>query len=122
MYCCSVCGQLELIVEHGYPGEEHQVATADGYLLTLHRMPHGRAGAGDDPRPAVLLQHGLLASSSDWLMQPPLRSLGTDRAGRVLTEQREHTVPSTDIDTGDYRHRHRPLALAGPRERGCVNC
>ena len=38
--------QLELILEHGYPGEEHQVTTADGYILTVLTM---FVTAGADP-------------------------------------------------------------------------
>ena len=44
--------------------------TSDGYLLNLHRIPHGRRGADapDAPRrPAVLLQHGLMMNSEVWL-------------------------------------------------------
>ncbi|XP_016839047.1 lipase 3 isoform X2 [Nasonia vitripennis] len=51
----------ELIRKEGYPAEAHVVLTDDGYLLTMHRIP---SAAG----PAVFLQHGLLASSSDWVI------------------------------------------------------
>lgn len=36
--------QPEMIRHWGYPAESHQVTTADGYVLTLHRIPHGRNG------------------------------------------------------------------------------
>ncbi|KHJ83782.1 ab-hydrolase associated lipase region, partial [Oesophagostomum dentatum] len=32
----------ELIQHWGYPIEEHKVITADGYILTLHRIPYGK--------------------------------------------------------------------------------
>ncbi|CAB0035917.1 unnamed protein product [Trichogramma brassicae] len=50
----------EMIRREGYSSEAHVIMTEDGYLLTMHRIP----GRG----PAVFLQHGLLASSSDWVI------------------------------------------------------
>lgn len=51
--------------------------TADGYLLTLHRIPCGRAGCsgGKGTGQPVFLQHGLLSSSADWLLSGPERAL-----------------------------------------------
>ncbi|CAK9814447.1 Lipase 3 [Anthophora plagiata] len=53
---------LQLIKRAGYPAEAHVVLTEDGYLLTLHRIPQ-KPGA-----PTIFLQHGVLGSSSDWIM------------------------------------------------------
>ncbi|CAJ0592047.1 unnamed protein product [Cylicocyclus nassatus] len=67
------------IVRHwGYRLEEHRVVTCDGYVLTLHRIPHGRAHNRNPPanRPVVFLQHGLLCSSSVWLLNAPDQSAG----------------------------------------------
>jgi len=66
----------ELIRFWNYPVEEHWVTTDDGYILGLHRIPHGRQG-GDDgtARPIVYLQHGLTASSAQWAFGPPSKSL-----------------------------------------------
>jgi len=61
----------ELIASEGYTSEEHTVNTTDGFLLRLYRIPAGRGNVNLDPttpRPAVLLQHGLLSSSCDWVM------------------------------------------------------
>ncbi|XP_043240495.1 lipase 3-like isoform X2 [Amphibalanus amphitrite] len=73
---------LELIRENGYVAEQHDVTTADGYILSLHRIPYGRDGPGEGPRTPVHLQHGLLSASSDWIMQPPERALAYMLADR----------------------------------------
>ncbi len=67
-----------MIAGAGYPVETHRVTTADGYVLTLHRIPHGRSANGSEPggRPVALLQHGILCSSADWVMGEPGKSLG----------------------------------------------
>ncbi|KYO42359.1 hypothetical protein Y1Q_0022214 [Alligator mississippiensis] len=58
----------EMIHSKGYPSEEHEVLTDDGYYLGMNRIPHGRDSPGSTgPRPAVLLQHALALDSSNWL-------------------------------------------------------
>lgn len=70
----------EIAVRHGYSAESHTLKTADGYLLTLHRIPCGRAGCsaesgGKGAGQPVFLQHGLLSSSADWLLSGPEKAL-----------------------------------------------
>lgn len=63
----------QIIARHGYPSETHIVSTEDGYLLTLHRISGSKNGMlGHTP---VFLQHGLLGSSGDWIINGN-RSLG----------------------------------------------
>jgi len=57
----------EIIRYHGYPVENHTVQTADGYILTIHRIPYGRSGRGTKPRKPVLIQHGLFCTSAIWV-------------------------------------------------------
>lgn len=57
----------QLITSKGYPCEEYNVHTEDGYILGIQRIPRDRSGQGMGPRPVVLLQHGLLSSSADWV-------------------------------------------------------
>ncbi|KAH7730832.1 Protein LIPL-6 [Aphelenchoides avenae] len=68
----------EIIRYWGYPIEVHHVVTRDGYVLELHRIPRGRNDAIDrrDRKPVVFLQHGLLCTSSVWVMNLPHQSPG----------------------------------------------
>ncbi|KAI4495300.1 hypothetical protein M0804_001501 [Polistes exclamans] len=59
----------EIIQKEGYPSEAHTISTEDGYLLTLHRI------SGKFKSHPILLQHGLLASSTDWVLTGPRKSL-----------------------------------------------
>lgn len=68
-------------ISEGYPCETHTLTTEDGYILELHRIPHGIKGTNasyhsNSPRPVVLLMHCLFCSSNDWLMNYPDSALG----------------------------------------------
>uniref|UniRef100_T1IT67 Partial AB-hydrolase lipase domain-containing protein n=1 Tax=Strigamia maritima TaxID=126957 RepID=T1IT67_STRMM len=58
----------EFIKFYGYPAENHTVYTTDGYILTMHRIPHGKSNInGTGKRKPVLLIHGVLVTSSLFL-------------------------------------------------------
>ncbi|CAH1156091.1 unnamed protein product [Phaedon cochleariae] len=79
----------QIIRRHGYPAETHIVATEDGYLIGLHRIPGSQDGKkGCQP---VFLQHGLLGSSADWIMN------GNNSLGFLLADQ------GYDVWLGNYR-------------------
>uniref|UniRef100_A0A182PA26 Lipase n=1 Tax=Anopheles epiroticus TaxID=199890 RepID=A0A182PA26_9DIPT len=61
----------ELVSKYGYHVEEHSLMTDDGYRLTVHRVQ----SAGYKNGTVVLLMHGLLCSSADWLMIGPGNAL-----------------------------------------------
>ncbi|XP_047987534.1 lipase 3-like [Leguminivora glycinivorella] len=68
----AILDTWSLIRKYGYPCEIHRVYTEDGYILELHRIPHGRENANlPGPRPVVFLQHGLLSSSAEWVLMMP---------------------------------------------------
>ncbi|XP_055901809.1 lipase 3-like [Eupeodes corollae] len=64
-----------LVEKHGYPFEEHEVQTSDGYILTMHRIPYSARVETPEPRPVVFLMHGILCSSSDWVLLGPENGL-----------------------------------------------
>ena len=70
--------QPELIRSEGYPAETYYATTDDGYILALHRIPHGKTNGNEDiKRPVIFVQHGILASSADWVLSTPSKGLGT---------------------------------------------
>jgi len=67
----------DLVKFWGYPVEVHEAKTVDGYYLTLHRIPRGKNHQQTNgSKPVIFLQHGLLASSSNWVVNKPEQSLG----------------------------------------------
>jgi pimeloyl-ACP methyl ester carboxylesterase len=65
-----------LVAYHGYPCETHSVTTADGFTLTMQRIPYSPHNSTRTGRPAVILQHGLLDSAATWIINLPDQSLG----------------------------------------------
>ncbi|KAH8282129.1 hypothetical protein KR054_005724 [Drosophila jambulina] len=82
-----------LIHKYGYPAENHTVQTADGYILTLHRI----ARPGAIP---VLLVHGLLDSSATWVMMGPNKGLG------YLLYEQGYDVWMANVRGNTYSRRH----------------
>ena len=77
--CVFICRwKPEIILHRGYPVEIHEITTADGYILQVHRIPYGRTSFSrqSQAKRAVFLQHGLLNSDADWLINPTDKSLG----------------------------------------------
>jgi len=72
----ELLNMTEIVRYYGYPVEEHQVQTDDGYINTMLRIPHGIKSNPSGPREVVILQHGLVDSGCTWLMNPPHQSLG----------------------------------------------
>ncbi|XP_047985167.1 lipase 3-like [Leguminivora glycinivorella] len=57
---------IDRIKSQGYSAELHRVVTKDGYVLGLHRIPHGKNGS-PGPRPVVFVMHGLMSASSHFV-------------------------------------------------------
>eukprot|EP01087_Luapelamoeba_hula_P000438 TRINITY_DN10328_c0_g1_i1.p1 TRINITY_DN10328_c0_g1~~TRINITY_DN10328_c0_g1_i1.p1 ORF type:complete len:614 (-),score=68.36 TRINITY_DN10328_c0_g1_i1:47-1888(-) len=65
---------LELISTKGYPAEMHEVETSDGYILTVHRVKHGKR-AQEEGLPVVFMMHGFMDCSATWVINRDTQSL-----------------------------------------------
>lgn len=77
--------------------------TTDGYNLTLHRIPYSK---NEDPaavtrKPAVLVQHGILCSSTDWVIAGQNNSLGKCKMNFELNSRQilDYCTCGYDINT-----------------------
>lgn len=61
----------DVVKENGFRFTTHTVTTEDGYILTAYRV---RTEELEDGAPAVLLQHGIRASASDWVAHHPVEA------------------------------------------------
>lgn len=68
----------QIIADKGYPVEEYEVETSDGFVLSMQRVPRGlKSGSKRLPgaKKVVFLLHYLLGSSADWVVNYPEQSL-----------------------------------------------
>lgn len=68
--------QVELIEKYGYHAESYPVATYDKYILEMHRITGPKNNPDPKGKPAILLMHGIVMSSSDWIILGPEKALG----------------------------------------------
>ena len=85
----------------GYPFENHVVTTRDGYILNLHRIPHGANEkseyAKSVQRPVVFLGHALECSSSEYAFGPANKSLAYILADAGTEFEKIQKISSLDI-------------------------
>ncbi|XP_053624159.1 lipase 3-like [Plodia interpunctella] len=93
----------KLITFHGYRLETHTALTPDGYLLTLHRV-FLRDSTGREMK-KVLLHHGLLGSSEDWVI------LGSNKALPYLLWLSGYDVWMTNARGNKFSKAHSVLPV-----------
>lgn len=92
--------------------ETHEVITEDGYILTLHRIPHGLNNAEVPNKPVALLMPGLVCSAAYYLISGQKASLGYWMADqgydvwianyRGTTKSRRHVSLDPDSDKSKF--------------------
>lgn len=66
--------QSELIEFYNYTAETHYITTKDGYILRTFRCNSKTNNTTN--KKAVIIKHGIMASSDDFCMTTPSHSLG----------------------------------------------
>uniref|UniRef100_A0A182SF07 Lipase n=1 Tax=Anopheles maculatus TaxID=74869 RepID=A0A182SF07_9DIPT len=94
----------DLITKYGYPVESHEATGADGYIISLTRIPPKKPRH----RTPMLLVHGLLASSADFLIIGPNNSLA------YLLADRDYDVWLADMRGNRYSQGHTRLNSSSP--------
>lgn len=79
----SMQSAMQIIKAHGYRVQTHKILTYDGYTLTVQRIPPSSKTVSNE---TVILHHGLLGSSEDWLL------LGTGKALPYLLSDHGYDV------------------------------
>uniref|UniRef100_A0A146LJT0 Gastric triacylglycerol lipase n=1 Tax=Lygus hesperus TaxID=30085 RepID=A0A146LJT0_LYGHE len=101
----------ELVLSQGYPLEEYEVVTEDGYILTVFRIPYGK-NQTSSPKTPLLLQHGLFSTSASWVISEPYKGLGFVLAdagfdvwlsnSRGTTYSRKHIKYNPNVDKKEF--------------------
>ena len=89
---CSLClaslpeehlNVTQIIQYNGYPCIEHEVMTADGFVLGVQQIPTKNGSSAS--RGAVILMHGVFDSSATWVLNGREKSLAFNLADAGYT-------------------------------------
>ncbi|XP_045132235.1 lipase 3-like [Portunus trituberculatus] len=92
----------ELVKVHGYPVEVHEVITDDGFIIEIHRIPHGRR------HPTVTHSHVYRSHEPHTLYRPSQGYFNAGRATSPLSNYVDDGGPRvTNGSRGGYQWRSR---------------
>jgi len=94
---------------YGYPLENHEVHTSDGYILDLMRIPYGPDGSDPSERPPILLIHSSAHNGGFFLFHGAEDSPGfylSNQGYDVWLFNMRGTTPSMDHDTLNWQRDH----------------
>ena len=114
---------MEMVSFNNYPILQYRVTTADGYILTLHRMPAEKGKSEvqalkelkTKPKQAVLLAHGLFMNAASWVAPGPKGGIPYQLADtglydvwlinfRGVSSSREHMWLNPDYDSTFWQY------------------
>ncbi|XP_011499581.1 PREDICTED: lipase 3-like [Ceratosolen solmsi marchali] len=99
----NIINSAAMINQENYPSETHIITTEDGYILTIFRIP---GALGSIP---VFLQHGLLESSSGWLIA------GKNKALAYILSDNGYDVWLGNARGNTFSRKHQTLSTSDPR-------
>jgi pimeloyl-ACP methyl ester carboxylesterase len=91
---------IKFVINAGYNAEAYSVKTEDGYILTLHRMYRKNSMK---IKPPVFLQHGLFATSGDFIVT------GRKKALAFLLADMDYDVWLGNIRGNKFSTKHKRL-------------